>query len=88
MNLKFPLIQISGKPYQNDDGSEVIAGKLLAEQLAKSNLPDFIKWNDIAMKLYKCEEVTLDKSDTDKLKKFIESSNLTNWVKGQLIENL
>lgn len=85
MNLNFPLVTLGDKPIKNQDGEDSVAGKELAIRLFQSNIPDPIKWNEIARKLYAGEEISLDKSDMEKLKSFIMTSTLINGVKEQLI---
>ncbi len=74
---------------QNLDGSEIKdsnMGKLLANLLSQSNTGEPIKCWEMALKLFRGEELDLDTPDKEMLENAITSSQgLTNAGKAQLL---
>jgi len=84
LNLKKPIIDLSGKEIENSDLGQLLA-QMLASASTKENAIKMYYW---ATKLYAGEELDLDPSDTSILKSFIEGNEqLTVLAKAQLLEN-
>lgn len=84
LNLKKPIIDLSGKEIENSDLGQLLA-QMLASASTKENAIKMYYW---ATKLYAGEEIDLDPSDTSILKSFIEGNEqLTVLAKAQLLEN-
>lgn len=77
------------KSLQNLDNSEVEnsnMGKLLANVLSQSNSGEPVKCWEMALKLFKGEELEVDTTDREMLESVIKSSQgLTNAGKAQLL---
>ena len=81
INMNFPIIGLDGKELPDSN-----IGKLVAQMLVQSSKGDALKYWHWAQKLYNGEELDLDPSDTETLKKFIaEHEQLTILSKAQAI---
>lgn len=84
VNLNVNLKGLDGVEIANSN-----AGKLVANLLAQDNKSEPLKKWEMAQKLYKGEELSLDTTDFNMLKTFIESSEqMTALSKGQILEIL
>jgi hypothetical protein len=84
LNLNFNLKGLDGNEIPNTN-----AGKLLAEEISRTNQGNSIKLFDWAVKLWNENEIELDSTDAEVLKALIEkSTNLTVLSKAQLLRSL
>lgn len=90
INLNFDLTDLDGKPLVPRTPDDVVnCGKVVANALVQTAKGDPLKHHEWAVKLWKGEELDLDKSDTHYLKKFVEDhQGLTHTVKAPVIEKL
>jgi len=88
LNFDKPLVGFDGKP----ESGEVNLGQLLARVLgteASDDRLEFIKLAGWVKTLWANESLSLDKSDTDKLKGIVEKSKGLNvWLKAQVFDVL
>lgn len=65
------------------------AGQLLADVMAADVVSDSLKFYSWALKLYAFEQIEIDVSDTELLKKFVkDTKNLTVLSKAQILEKM
>ncbi len=87
INLNKDLETLDGKILPGENNM----GKILAQNLVFSvDKENYLKFYDWGTRLYKGETLELDRSDYEKLRKFIEGLDLPNITKAQimpLIEN-
>ena len=82
------LIDLDGNPLVVDD-KELTAGRLLSNILKNSNRGNATKLYGIALDLYHCKPLYLDKADKKMLCEWIETEqNFTHLAKYQLLEIL
>jgi|SRR5690625_3535974 len=92
IDLNFNLKNLSGEDLitgkgENGETTYQNAGKLLANLLVGQTEGDTIKYYDWALKLHGGNAIDLDRSDQDKLKKFIEGNKqMTILAKAQILE--
>lgn len=84
LDLNKPLLNLEQK--QIDDAT---IGRVLATNLANSNEGDPVKWMIWATLLYKGSPIEIDKSDFEKLRRFVENHRqLTNLAKAAILEQM
>lgn len=82
IDLNFELLNLQGDPFKGN----MMASRLLAEQLANATTGDPLKLYYWAEKLYNGKVLELDPSDIETLVSFIKSNtNLTNLSKAQML---
>lgn len=83
INLNFDLLQLDGSKFEN--AGKVIAGVLVSD--TKDN--DAIKLYGWALQLYEGKSISLDNSDFNKLRTFVNNHpNIFVLVKAQVINYL
>lgn len=86
LNFNVPILGLDGQ-VAKEDGKEIPLGKILGNQLVAGTKGDALKYYDWATKMYKGEEITVDKSDANKIKEFIQNSEtITILAKAPLID--
>lgn len=87
MTFNFNLMGLNGQSIlSSEDGQPINAGRLLGNNLYMSKIPDRLKWNPIAQKMFNGEDFVLDNSDMQKLKDYIEKqSGFSNGIVEQLL---
>lgn len=84
-----PILQLDGTAFKEQDGSDVMLGKTLANALAMQSKGDILKYFGWAQKMYNGQAVEMDKSDVDILKGFIEEiTSLPIITKAQALETI
>jgi hypothetical protein len=80
------LLDLEGKPMKEND-QVILLNKSLANNLVSGSRGDAVKFYDWALKLYKDGSLTLDRSDFEMLKKFVESlDSVSILYKAQLLD--
>lgn len=88
IDLNYTLKGVDGVSLPGKD-EESHAGVILANALAQNSTDDPIKFFNWGLILYKKEPLILDKSDCDKLEKFVKEKWSTwNLVKAQVLESI
>lgn len=86
LNLNYQINDLTGKEILGDSAN---ASKALAGALANANKGNAIKLFDWALKLWKCEEFEIDKTDKEFLEAFIETcETLTILAKASLLNSI
>ena len=84
LNFNFNLVDLDGNQIENAN-----AGKLVANSLVQQSKGDALKFWEWALALNKGEELDLDSSDQETLKKFIkDNENFAIIAKAQLLQVL
>lgn len=82
LNFDFEIKNLKGEPFPNSN-----AGEILSNFLAQLNKGNSLKLWDWAQKIYKKEELEIDRTDAEVLQGLIETSeSLPNITKAQIIE--
>lgn len=82
LDFNFPIKNLKGEPIDNSN-----AGDILSNFLAQLNKGNSLKLWDWAQKIYKKEELEIDRTDAEVLQGLVESSEaLPNITKAQIIE--
>ncbi len=85
INLNVNVKDLDGKEIV-EGGMTTTLGRILANQLVSGAKGDPLKFFDWAMRLNKGETIELDRSDYEKIKEFvITSETLTILSKGQIL---
>lgn len=88
MQLDFnkPLLSLDGREIQNGE-DKLFLGKIFANALVSVSKGDLLKHWDWAVAMHKGEPIEVDKSDMNKLRLFVESSDsMTILAKKQLLD--
>lgn len=84
MNFNFQIKNLKGEEITGDQNS---ASEILSTFLASSNKGNSLKLWDWAQKIYKKEELNLDKTDLEVLQALVENTeNLPVITKAQILE--
>ena len=82
LDLNKPVSNLNFEPIPNSN-----LAKILAEEIAVSNVTPTIKFFDWALSLHQKGEINVDATDRDLLRKFIEENQrFTVLVKAQLLK--
>ena len=82
MKFDFPIKNLQGEPFENSN-----AGEILSNFLAQLNKGNSLKLWDWAQKIYKKEDLVLDRTDAEVLLGLIETTEtLPVITKAQIIE--
>jgi hypothetical protein len=88
-NFNKPILKLDGQPFVNPSTNEEMnlseeVGSLLARQRKSDDPLKLYIW---ATKLHQKDEIELDKSDIEKVKKIIKSDELTSaLIQAQMLE--
>lgn len=83
MNFNFQIKSLKGEDFE---GANNNAGYILANYLASANKGNSMKLWDWAQRIYKNEDLKIDKTDTEVLQALIENSELPVITKAQILE--
>ena len=84
IDLNIPMTDLSGAEVK-----EAKLGQILGNQLVGGSKGDALKFYDWAVKLYKGDSISVDDSDFNKIKDFVnESEMLTIIAKAQILKQL
>jgi len=88
-NFNKNILSLSGEELKDEKENPINLGKFLANQLVSASKGDAMKMSDLAQRLWKGEEVEIDRSDRKMLEDFIkEAATMNILVKGQLLDVL
>lgn len=86
LDFNKPMTALSGENLKDENGKDIMLGRVLSSQLASTSKGDALKYFTWAQKLYNGQALDLDPSDKATLKDFISSSDsLTVLAKAQLL---